>query len=173
MEQESTEVERGDQCSISDVMSIRIRPAVIDDLPVLLEFEQGLVQAELPMDDTIIRNEVTHYYDIPALIESPEALLLIAEDGGKPVACGYGKIMENNRWSVHKLYGYVGFMYVSENYRGQGISDRIIAGLCDWFREKGLQEVRLKVYEDNPSAIKAYKKSGFSEHMKEMRMKLD
>ncbi len=153
-------------------MNIHIRKATIDDLDTLLEFEQGLIKAELPMDETIIRNEVTHYYDLPFLINSPETNLLVAEIDGKTIGCGYGRIMENERWSIEKMYGYVGFMFVLEAFRGLGVSDHIINTLCDWFRENGLKEVRLKVYENNPSAIKAYKKSGFTEHQKVMRLKI-
>jgi GNAT superfamily N-acetyltransferase len=153
-------------------MNIHIRKATLDDMPALLEFEQGLVDAERPMDDMIIAKEVTHYYDIPALIHGPDVTLLVAETDGKNIGCGYGRIMENNRWNIEKLYGYIGFMYVLPEFRGKGISDRIINRLCEWFREKGLREVRLKVYETNEPAIKAYRKSGFFEHMKEMRMKI-
>jgi GNAT superfamily N-acetyltransferase len=150
-------------------MSITVRRAVSEDLAILLQFEQGLIKAELPMDDTIIRNEITHYYDIPAMLDDKHTIILLAEMDGHAVGCGYGKILENNRWSVNKSYGYIGFMYVDEAYRGRGISDMIIKDLCQWFRENNLNEVRLKVYEKNESAIKAYLKSGFNEHMKEMR----
>jgi GNAT superfamily N-acetyltransferase len=153
-------------------MNLSIRPASIEDLPVLLEFEQGLIKAELPMDETIIRNEVTHYYDIPYFINSPETNLLLAETDGKVIGCGYGKVMENERWSIEKQYGYVGFMFVAEAFRGKGVSDMIIRAQCEWFRKKGLKEVRLKVYESNPSAIAAYRKSGFTEHQKIMRLKI-
>ena len=47
---------------------ITIRKATIEDLPVLLEFEQGVLRAERPMDRNLkIKN--TYYYDIPNLIK--------------------------------------------------------------------------------------------------------
>jgi GNAT superfamily N-acetyltransferase len=157
----------------SRIMETRIRKATLEDLPILLAFEQGLIEAELPMDDHIITTEPTHYYDIPALIEAPDTILLVAETSNKEViGCGYGKIMEGPGWSINKQYGHVGFMFVRNDYRGQGISNRIIDELCEWFRENNLKEARLRVYEKNPGAIKSYKRSGFEELRKEMRMKL-
>ena len=60
---------------------ITIRKATIEDLPVLLEFEQGVLRAERPMDRTLKLNN-TYYYDIPNLIEDPLVELVIAEFKG-------------------------------------------------------------------------------------------
>ena len=60
---------------------ITIRKATIEDLPVLLEFEQGVLRAERPMDRTLKLNN-TYYYDIPNLIEDPLVELVIAEIKG-------------------------------------------------------------------------------------------
>src|SRR5687767_12106385 len=115
---------------------MRIRKATLDDLPILLEFEQGLIRAELPMDDSIITTEPTHYYDIPSLINSADTMMMVAETNDNVlVGCGYGKIMENPAWSIEKQYGHIGFMFVRDEYRGQGISNRIIDQLCAWFKE--------------------------------------
>ncbi|MCF7568299.1 GNAT family N-acetyltransferase [Sabulilitoribacter arenilitoris] len=37
----------------------------------------------------------------------------------------------------------------------------IINALLKWCKTKNINEIRLDVYENNPSAIKAYKKAGF------------
>ena len=49
-----------------------VRKATLDDLPTLLEFEQGLIEAERPMDPTIRSGNIS-YYDISLFIknESP------------------------------------------------------------------------------------------------------
>jgi GNAT superfamily N-acetyltransferase len=153
-------------------MDINIRPATLHDLDVLLQFEQGLIQAELPMDDLITTSQTIHYYDIPGLIVSEHILLLVAETGSRVIGCGYGKTVENPVWMTEKQHGYIGFMFVEDAYRGQGISKQIIARLCDWFRTKNLKEVRLQVYEKNPAAIKSYQGSGFKELRRMMRKEL-
>ena len=49
-----------------------IRPATIKDLPVLLEFEQGIITAERPFNCTLKEGEI-HFYDLKKLIESDKA----------------------------------------------------------------------------------------------------
>ena len=57
---------------------ISIRKATIEDLPVLFEFEQGVLRAERPMDGTLkLKN--TYYYDIPNLIDDSSVELVVAE----------------------------------------------------------------------------------------------
>lgn len=153
------------------VVTITIRKASLHDLDTLLAFEQGLITAERPMDPCLAMGHI-NYYDIPALIRASQSVIMMAFDGDKPVGCGSGRIMESAGHLHESHYGHVGFMYVSEEYRGRGISGIIINSLLEWFREKGLREVRLRVYEVNSPAIKSYTKIGFMEHQKEMRLEL-
>lgn len=152
-------------------MTITIREAAIGDLDILLAFEQGLITAERPMDPCLGTGNI-HYYDIPSLILAPDSVIMMAFDGGKPVGCGSGRVMKSPSHLQEPHYGHVGFMFVQEGYRGQGISGMIIGDLLKWFREMGLKEVRLRVYEVNNPAIKSYTRIGFMEHQKEMRLEL-
>ena len=49
-------------------MTFITRKATLDDLPVLLRFEQGIIEAERPMDPTLKESHIT-YYDISLLIK--------------------------------------------------------------------------------------------------------
>ena len=53
--------------------NIIIRPARQEDLPVLLEFEQGVIEAERPMDATL-KSEKINYYDIAAMIDDDNVI---------------------------------------------------------------------------------------------------
>lgn len=152
-------------------MTITIRKAAQDDLNTLLGFEQGLIAAERPMDPCLGKGHI-QYYDIPALLQAPNSIIMMAFDGDKAVGCGSGRVMESGQHLHESHYGHVGFMFVAEEYRGNGISGMIINNLLEWFKDKGLREVRLRVYEVNTSAIKSYSKIGFMEHQKEMRLEL-
>ena len=61
-------------------------------------------------------------------------------------------------------------MYVNNDYRGKGINKQIIEELKTWALSKNIYELRLDVYNDNISAIKAYEKAGFQKHLVNMRM---
>ena len=154
-------------------MDIIIQSATLNDIPTLLEFEQGVITAERPFDSTLIPGTVK-YYNLEMFINSPDVELLIAKIDDEIVGSGYARIMKNPKPYFDYLnYAYLGFMYVSPPYRGRGINEMIISKLKEWARLQGLTELRLQVYYDNYSAIKAYEKVGFEKHMIKMRMRLD
>lgn len=149
---------------------ISIREAVIEDLPVLLQHEQGVVTSERPFDSTIRNSDVT-YYDLNALISNSRALVLVACDGEKIVATGYALEKPARHYLDHETFAYFGFMYTDPEYRGRGINGKIISGLQEWASSLGLAEIRLHVYSENEPAICAYEKVGFKKHMIEMRLR--
>ncbi len=151
--------------------NIIIRSAKITDLPVLLRFEQGVINAERPMDVTLKRTDTT-YYDIRELIQADHIELAVAEINGEVVGSGYVRIQKAKACFQHPAYGYMGFMYVLPDHRGKGINKLIVNHLFTWCRNKGIYEIRLEVYTNNNQAIKAYQKSGFSDHLLEMRLDL-
>ncbi len=153
-------------------MEIVIRSAKKEDLPTLLDFEQKIIEAELPMDPTLKTEERINYYDIGAYITSDHTEVVVAEIDNEIVGSGYGQIRDRLDYFKQKQLGYIGFMYVKEAHRGKGVSQKIIQYLYDWFKTKDLEEIRLTVYDKNPRAIRAYEKVGFEKHLIEMRINL-
>lgn len=149
--------------------NIQIRPARLDELPTLLEFEQKLIANERPLDDTLV-NEEFHYYDLEKMIRSDEAEVLVAVLGDRLIAGGNVRILEGKPHNGFKRYAFLGFMYTEPDMRGRGINKLIIDALVQWARKKGLDEVRLQVYSDNMPAIAAYEKVGFKKILTEMRL---
>ena len=146
-----------------------IRKATLNDLGILLDFEQGLIKAERPMDPTIQEGEIS-YYDIGAFIRADDTEVVVAEIEGKIVASGYARIKDDRHYLKHDKQGYLGFMFVLEEHRGKGLNKLIIEELVKWCRDRGIYEIRLDVYEENIQAIKAYEKAGFKKHMITMRL---
>lgn len=149
-----------------------VRRATLEDVPMLLEFEQGLIKAERPMDPTIKDGKIS-YYDVSEFIKNEDSTLYVVELDDKIVASGYAKIKPDRHYLKHEVQGYLGFMYVPEKHRGLGYNKLIIDALTDWCKSKGVYEIRLDVYDVNTSAIKAYEKAGFKKHLITMRMNLE
>jgi ribosomal protein S18 acetylase RimI-like enzyme len=149
--------------------TIQYRPATLEDLPILYGFEQGIITAERPFDSTLKPDPIS-YYDLKSYISSHTVEVIVAHNGEEVIASGYAKIMEGKEYHKHKNYAYLGFMYVKPEYRGNGIIKNITNALISWAKSKAIFEVRLEVYNDNSSAIRAYEKSGFKKHMVEMRV---
>ena len=148
--------------------TVKIREARTGDLPTLLQFEQGVISAERPFDGTLGKGEIC-YYDLGMMIAAPHIHLLVAELDGELIGSGYARIEDAKPYVAHKQHAYLGFMYTRPEHRGKGVNRKIVEALKEWSASKGITELRLDVYYENASAIKAYEKVGFVKHMIEMR----
>ena len=153
-------------------MNSTVRKATLNDLPSLLKFEQGLIRTERPMDPTIKEGHI-HYYDISEFIKADDSEVFVVENDNDIVASGYVKIKGDRQYLKHKKQGYLGFMFVPEKLRGQGLNKLIIDALINWCRDHGIDEIRLDVYNVNEPAIRAYEKAGFTKHLLNMRLNLN
>ena len=151
---------------------ILIRKARQEDLQTLLAFEQDLIRAERPFDSTMVQEKFS-YYDLKKMIDSDEAEVLVAEIDGVLVGSGHARIREGETYNKFNKYAFFGFMYSSPDYRGKGINKLIMEGLFQWAKERGLDEIRLQVYDENAPAIRAYEKVGFKKILTTMRLRVN
>jgi len=104
---------------------LKIRVATIYDLPLLLEFEQGVITAERPFDPTLKKGS-TSYYDIEEMIKIQQVHLIVAEINEKLVGAGYARIEKSKNYLQHKYHGYLCFMYVVPEHRRKGVNNKIL-----------------------------------------------
>ena len=148
---------------------IQIRTANLEDLKILLSFEQGIIEAERPFDETLKLGQIS-YYDIRQMILESQTEVAVALINNKIVGSGYAKIIEAKPYYTFEKYAYLGFMYTDYDFRGLGINSNIVEYLKNWCISQNVLEMRLDVYETNLSAVKAYEKYGFKKDMVNMRM---
>lgn len=138
----------------------------------LLSLEQKVVEAERPYN-VDIKKDKPIYYDLPRLISDNDAYLLVAENNGEIVGTGYSQIQLSKQSLEHEKHAYLGFMYVSEKYRGKGLNKEIMNKLIAWAQNKGISNHYLEVYSGNNPAIRAYEKTGFKPCLIEMKLKIE
>ncbi len=151
--------------------ALTIRPATINDIDTLLQFEQGVINAERPFDPTLKRED-TRYYDLHQMITEPHIQLLVAELQGQLIGSGYARIETSKPYNQHRQHAYLGFMYVRPEQRGKGVNKAIMQALEEWAAAQGITELRLEVYAENDAAIKAYEKVGFENLLVQMRKEI-
>lgn len=151
-----------------ELNNLQVRTATTKDKPVLLLYEQMIIQAEREFDKNI-KEDPVHYYDLDWLLQSDEARVVVVEHDHQIVGTGYAKMVLAKEEYKYKAYSYLGFMCVHPDFRGQGINSLVINDLIQWSLDKGLTEIRLEVYDNNIQAIKAYEKAGFVPHVLDMR----
>ncbi|MTI29323.1 GNAT family N-acetyltransferase [Xanthovirga aplysinae] len=154
------------------MMEIKFRQASLEDLPTLYKFEQAIIAAERPFDPTL-KPDPINYYDLREMIQSRNTEVIVGVFKDEIICSAYVSLNDSKSYLKHEKYAYLGFMYVKPEFRGKGINQKIMGELKEWALVKGVNEVRLDVYNDNNSAIRAYEKAGFNKHLIEMRMKIE
>jgi len=146
-----------------------MRQAIGDDYHSLLAFEQKVIAAERPYNASLKQKDA-YYYDIETLIFDHSSHLLVGEIAGVIVATGYVQLRQSKPALQHDNHGYLGFMYVAEEYRGLGLNQLILQELVSWGQLQGVTHFYLDVYAANNSALRAYEKFGFRSSLLEMKL---
>ena len=140
---------------------IKLREAKIEDLSLLLEFERCLIEFEKKFTPNLKKSSFS-YYNLRAYIENPDISVVVAEQKDEVIASGYALVKKNKIYKNPEFYVLLGFMYVIPEQRGAGVNKMIIDYLLNWGKSRGYSEFQLDVYAQNESAIRAYKKAGFT-----------
>jgi GNAT superfamily N-acetyltransferase len=156
---------------MKEMEEIYIRLADLADLPILYEFEQGIIKAERPYDEMLKSGHI-NYYDLAAMIESTESEVLVAVFKAEIIGSAYLTIKQAKPYLKHIYFAYLGFMYVKPEYRGKGVIKIIIEEIKKMAQAKNVNELHLDVYNDNHSAIRAYEKAGFKRNLINMRIEI-
>jgi|MDTB01.1.fsa_nt_gb hypothetical protein len=153
--------------------TIVIREAVSSDLEAIHDMQRALADAELPYWGFIDRCGLETaekwgfpgYVDIKAKMNSDDNYVVVAEAGtrGPIVGISYGQIQDDDCWSTLDKFGYVGCVFVENEFRGDGyrVWPQMLAKLEGWFKERGIKQMRLECLDGNMRALKAYEKSEF------------
>jgi ribosomal protein S18 acetylase RimI-like enzyme len=98
--------------------------------------------------------------------------VLVAKDGDKILAYGAASIEKSKPNVRPKKIGKLINLYVKEKYRKHGIGKEIFDKFLKWFKSRNIKHIELSVDTRNRIAISAYKKYGFFEFQKKMRLDL-
>ena len=93
-------------------------------------------------------------------LDDPRNSLFIAEDEKGRLA-GHTLLGQTTPFYSSKPYGFVFDIYVAEWARRQGVGGQLLEFAFKWFRDQGLEKVKLEVSEGNQRAKPLYLKMGF------------
>lgn len=96
-------------------------------------------------------------------LKSPNAFLFVAFSENIVIGYIFGWIEKRskNYWKTQR-YGYICDLFVKEEFRKKGIGKALIEKAEKWFKEKGIEDVHLEVYAQNPN-LEFYEKLKYKE----------
>jgi ribosomal-protein-alanine acetyltransferase len=127
-------------------MEVKIETATIKLLDKLYELETTCFDQE-----AFTRRQIAY------LLTDYNTVALIAKINGEV----QGFIIVQAEIENDALYGHIITINVSSNCRRKGIATKLLTETELILKQRGINEIRLEVREDNNSAIKLYQKVGF------------
>lgn len=159
-------------------MDVTIRRATEADGPDLLDLWHGFTDHLSKYDERYRHKEDAddrwlQYFE-NQLVDSKYGAVFVAEADGELVG-----VLEARLTGDHPIFrlsdhGYINGHYVVDDYRDQGVGDRLIEAAIDWFAEsdREITFCRVDVIHGDDHAHEAYKQMGFEpvEHVYERRV---
>ncbi len=90
-----------------------------------------------------------------------DKLVLVALSRGKIVGFLVAMVTEPLPIFVEREYGSLNDMFVKEEHRGKGLGKRLMETAIEWFKEKKIRRIELRVGASNRDAIAFYESHGF------------
>ena len=114
--------------------------------------------------------KVKEYFE--NIYENKNNVLFIAKDNNMAIGYAYCKIITNDNGPHIYHIALLDGLYIDEKYRNQGIATKLIEECKKWAIEVGAKVFELNVLSENEKAINLYRKIGFGEVEKKMRLEL-
>jgi len=122
---------------------------------------EGTLGRVLPTDEKVKQM-------IEPLLEKGGYYLAAIDDQGK--VAGWILIGPSKDSFTDSMLGYIYELYVCAEYRGRGISKKLMQSGIEQLKEAGYDEIRLNVFVEN-HAIHLYRQLGFTERNMTMSLK--
>ncbi len=136
-------------------MSIEIRFATVDDVPLILSFIKKLAEYQ-KLAHEVVATEKLLSENLFGEKKYAEVILAYVNDS----PAGFALFFYNFSTFLGKPFIYLEDLYVNSEMRGQGVGVRLLSFLANLALERNCEKVEWCVLDWNTSAIKLYKKIG-------------
>jgi ribosomal protein S18 acetylase RimI-like enzyme len=153
---------------------MRIRPAVVADIPRLVALWREMWQYHLDRDP---RYQVTLVAEawmrdwFERCMGDEAAVVLVADE---PPVSGYllGLVLQNPPVVPWAAYGHISELAVAQERRRQGIGGRLLAAADEWFRRRGCCYVEANVSAANEVSRAFWIRHGYRDFIERRRKEL-
>ncbi len=110
--------------------------------------------------------EIEQEKSIATYLDDPQGLVYVARYDGQIIGFITGHFCELiSTVSKTLLMGSIDELYVCPSYRKRGVADALCCRIENTFRDYGVRQVFVEVWNFNQSALNFYAESGFSHHI--------
>ena len=96
------------------------------------------------------------------------ASVVLSELNGEIVGFVAGRIRTLPPYFGASTIGAISEVFVSDQHRGRGIGQRLLAFALQWFEEQQIRRIELQVVAGNPDGIRFYRQLGWHEELLQM-----
>ncbi len=149
-------------------MKVTIRKAIPDDADQVAQLWQELLRYHLqysPCFEISDRAAIDFSDHLRKLPNEPSDLLLLAESNGYVVGFLHGSILKRPPCFVIPQQGQIWDLFVSEPFRRQGVARELVDRALEFFREKGMKFVDVRITTQNNTALAFWKKMGIDPYI--------
>ncbi|MGO8672432.1 MAG: N-acetyltransferase family protein [Capsulimonadaceae bacterium] len=152
--------------------SVSIRRARPWDVPAIVELWHELQFANAGWDRRLaVGAPGARWFEnyIAEQIVIDSALVLVAEHEGCVIGYVLGLLMERPTL-IESDCGLVGDLIVTADHRMRGVGKRLFLEARRWFALRGIENLEVQVVRANPAAQAFWRKMGFCEFLRTLRM---
>ena len=143
---------------------ITIRTANQSDAKSLLSLTLALQRHVEKSDSSLwkLTNEPKKYMEkeVKEMLEGSDKLVIITQNKKKIIGFAYASIQESERYSPKRV-GKIEKIFVSKEWREQGIGIQLLNTLYRFFKSKDIKEITLRYAKKNKEGQNFWKKVGF------------
>jgi ribosomal protein S18 acetylase RimI-like enzyme len=146
----------------------RIRQATFDDLDSIAVLWKEFMDFHRVRDSHFKRSSDGHTNFaefIGKKISSDDSFVLVGESNGNVVAYCLAIIANNPPVFEEKQYGALFDLAVTESFRRQGIGEDMYQMVHDWFKQKNIHRIEIRVALSNEVSTAFWRKMGFSPYL--------
>ena len=150
----------------SRLQAYHIRPACVADLDRVAQLQLGLQDHLETSNPDVWRMKPEAREQIRGQLSSrlgaQDACALVAEHASDGlVGFIFGRVVTNKRYTPTRT-GTVDQVFVAERHRRTGVGTRLVAELCRFFGERGIEDLSLRYVIGNEAAAGFWERLGFA-----------
>jgi len=152
-------------------MKLKILPAEEKHIPDIIDTWIEFIDYHAAIDPLFKRSEYGHENFgsfVKELIDDESSSVFVAIMDRKVVGYSIVRLSLYPPVFVKQQFGEILDMAVRENYRRFGVGEKLLKVDIDWFKERGIDSVELRVLCENTIGVNFWRKNGFKEHMYKM-----